>query len=398
MLPWACLALAAAADALISARRGPRIEASVPEEVYVGETAELHLVVEGARPGLRGALAWPEGLSGAPDFAFQPASGRLVARAPMRAVRRGRWRLETLWLSWPSRLGLFELVARRSLGAEIAVVPNIRPVQSGAIATLAVSALHGIKENRAIGDGAEFHQLREFAHGMDVRAIDWKRSARRRTLLSKELRAERNHHVILALDTGHLMREEAAGLPRIDHAINAALATAWAAAVGGDLVGYFSYDARPGAFAAPTPGRLAFARMRRWSAGLDYVSRATNHVLGLSTLKARTPKRSLVIVFTDFVDAASAELVVESIGLLSGRHLVIFVAIRDPELDRIVETPPASLDDAAALVAASQLVQDRRLVFERLSRLGATVLDVRPGEATARLVSTYLEIKARKMI
>ena len=43
----------------------------------------------------------------------------------------------------------------------------------------------------------------------------------------------------------------------------------------------------------------------------------------------------------------------------------------------------------AALVAASELIQDRRIVFERLSRLGVTVLDVRPGEATARLVSTF---------
>jgi hypothetical protein len=110
-----------------------------------------------------------------------------------------------------------------------------------------------VKENRAIGEGSEFHQLRDFVPGMDVKTIDWKRSARRRALVAKEQRAERNHHVIVALDNGYLMREEIAGLPKIDHAITAALATAWAAAIGGDLVGFYSYDVRPRDFAARNP-------------------------------------------------------------------------------------------------------------------------------------------------
>ena len=37
--------------------------------------------------------------------------------------------------------------------------------------------------------------------------------------------------------TGYLMSEEIAGLPKIDHAVNAALVTAWAAVIGGDLIG-----------------------------------------------------------------------------------------------------------------------------------------------------------------
>lgn len=395
ILPWALLGLVAAGDAVLSLRRGLSLDVGFPDEVFVGEAGELDLALNHAPAGLTGALDWPEGLSGAEEFAFD---ARGHAAVPFQAVRRGRFRLQTLWLRWPSRLGLFEFLPRRDIGAEIAIVPNIRPVQSGAITTTVRSTLYGVKENQAIGDGSEFHQLRDFARGMDVKQIDWKRSARRRSLLAKELRAERNHHVILALDNGYLMREEVGGLPKIDHAINAALATAWAAAVGGDLVGYFSFDARPSSFSAPEPGRAAFARMRSWSAGLEYVSRETNHTLAISALNARTPKRSLIIVFTDFVDATSAELVVETIGLLSKKHLVIFVAIGDPQLDALVGTPPQRLDEVAALVSADQLLRERRLVFERLTRLGVTVLDVHPGDVTARLVSTYLDIKAREMI
>jgi uncharacterized protein (DUF58 family) len=194
------------------------------------------------------------------------------------------------------------------------------------------------------------------------------------------------------------MREEIAGLPRIDHATTAALATAWAAAIGGDLVGYFSYDVRPRVFVSPEPGRTAFARMRSWTAGLSYVSRETNHTLALTELNARTPKRSLIIVFTDFVDTTSAELLIENIGILSKRHLVIFVTLRDPDLEAMVDTAPDDLDGVATLVAANQSLSERRLVHERLSRMGVTVVDAKPNAVTAQLISAYLEIKARDLI
>jgi len=398
-VPWAALAVLTLLDLAMSFRRPRSLAVNTPAEIFVGETAGLRLELDRPPEGLRAKLDWPEGLRGPEEFSFALGpDGSAVAEIPCRAVRRGIWPLERLWLIWTSRLKLLEFVPRLTLAAEIRVVPNIRLVQSGEITTTVVSALYGVKENRAIGEGSEFQQLRDFVPGMDIKTIDWKRSARRRALVAKELRAERNHHVIVALDNGYLMREEIGGLPKIDHAVTAALATAWAAAIGGDLVGYYSYDVRPRTFSAPTRGRTAFARLRSWTAGLSYVSRETNHTLALTELNARTPKRSLIIIFTDFVDTTSAELLVENIGILAKRHLLIFVALRDPDLDALVETAPGDLDGAARLVAANQAINERRLVFERLSRMGVTIIDAKPGNVTARLISAYLEIKARELI
>lgn len=393
-LPLLALLALALADLALSARLRRVVEVTLPAEVFVGETLVLALAVSPPQTGMVVRIDWPEGLSGPVEAAVSAGQADLTARA----VRRGVWAVRRLWLVWPSRLGLFEVAPRLSVAAETRVVPNIRPVQSGQITTTVMSTLYGSKENRAIGEGSEFHQLRDFVRGMDVKTIDWKRSARRRGLVARELQAERNHHVILALDTGYLMREDIAGLPKIDHATAAALALAWAAAVGGDLVGYFAYDVRPRTFVAPQPGRIAFARLRSWSAALDHVARETNHTLALTELHARTPKRSLIVIFTDFVDTTSAELMVETIGILARRHLVLFVALRDPDLDRLADTAPDDLDGVATLVAASQSVQDRRRVFERLARLGVTILDARPGMVTAQLISAYLEIKAKDLL
>ncbi len=216
--------------------------------------------------------------------------------------------------------------------------------------------------------------------------------------MAKEVRAERNHHVIIALDNGYQMREEIAGLPKIDHAITAALATAWAAAIGGDLVGLYAYDARPRLFLPPEPGRQAFALIRSRTAELSYESVETNHTLAMTELNGRTPKRSLIIVFSDFVDTTSAELMVENIGVLAKRHLIVFVALRDPLLEAQVNQAPGDMDGVAETVSTGQLLQERRLVLEKLHQLGITVIDAEPGAVSTQLISTYLEIKAREMI
>ena len=399
LAPWGLLAVLSATDLLLSVSRRKQLSFFMDPEIFIGESKTLRLEIPRMEAGLRAQLAWPKGLTGAGEVSFdRQADGSGIAEIDCRGVQRGVWSFEHIWLHWMSRLKLFEFVPKLRFDLEVRVVPNIRLVQSGEIATTVQSALYGVKENRATGEGSEFHQLRDFVRGMDVKSIDWKRSAKRRSLVARELRAERNHHVIVALDNGYLMREEIAGLPKIDHAVTSALAVAWAAAIGGDQVGYYAYDVRPRSFVAPTQGRQAFARLRSWSSGLTYSGHETNHTLALTELNARTPKRSLLIVFTDFVDTTSAELLVENLAILSKRHLLIFVAIRDPATGVLVETPPEDLDGVALLVAADQALSERRLVFERLARLGITVLDATPETVTGRLISTYLEIKAREMI
>ncbi|MEM6390339.1 MAG: DUF58 domain-containing protein, partial [Pseudomonadota bacterium] len=126
--------------------------------------------------------------------------------------------------------------------------------------------------------------------------------------------------------------------------------------------------------------------------------RETNHTLALTELNARCKKRSLIIIFTDFIDTTSAELLIENIGLIAKRHLVVFVAIRDTSVEKLVEHAPEDMDGVAMLVAANQSIAERRLVLERLSRLGVTIIDAKPKAITAKLISTYLEIKARELI
>jgi uncharacterized protein (DUF58 family) len=228
--------------------------------------------------------------------------------------------------------------------------------------------------------------------------MDWKSSARHRKLLVQNFRAERNHQVVLAVDTGHLMAEPLEGVPRLDHAINSALLLAYFGLRTGDRVGLYGFDAEVRSWTEPQGGLAAFHRLQAASTALEYGAAETNFTLGLAELSARLRRRSLVIVLTDFVDVVSAELMIENLDRLGRRHLVVFVTLRDPGLARVAAAPPATSLSLYRAVVAADLERERELVLRRLRRLGIATIDAAPAEVSLQLLNRYLDIKRREAI
>jgi uncharacterized protein (DUF58 family) len=259
-------------------------------------------------------------------------------------------------------------------------------------------ALFGSKVQEQRGEGTEFESLRDYVTGMDSRFIDWKHSARHRKLVSKEFRTERNHQIILAFDTGYLMVEPVDGLPRLDHAINAGLLLSWISLQGGDFVGLLAFDEVLRQYQQPRRGVSNFARLQRATAGLDYRHTETNFTLGLAELATRLRRRALVILFTDFVDTVTAELMIESMQRVANRHVVIFVTQRGSVLQRAVDAAPERFEDVAQAVIAHDFLRERSIVFERLERLGVHCLDVPSRGLSVALINRYLHVKQRGLI
>jgi uncharacterized protein (DUF58 family) len=329
-----------------------------------------------------------------------PGGGAAATLAlPLVARRRGRPTLDEAWLRWAGPLGLARRTKRVPLARAVAVVPGLRPVRAAALRFRGSRALTaGVQVERVVGDGSEFDALVEYVPGLDHRAISWKASARHRRLLCQEFRAERNHQVVLALDTGHLMAEPLLGVPRLDHAIGSALLLAWVSLKLGDRVGLYGFDRAARVFAEPQGGLGAFPRLKALSAELDASTDETNFTLGLTELSARLRRRSLVVVFTEFVDTVTAELMVENLSRLARRQLVLFVALRDPALDGAALAPPRRLGDLYRSVVASGLAREREGVLARLRRQGVLCVDAAPGQLSSSLVSRYLDVKRRELI
>jgi uncharacterized protein (DUF58 family) len=396
-------ALGLGLDVLFLPRRGAigcRIE--MPSTISIGETAEafLTVVVPSSRPvavtvavDLSDLLLPQAPLRGLASR----AGGRLVL--PLVPTRRGRVVVEHAWVRVAGPLGLLAAVVRLPLGARAVVVPDVRPVHRTALRFATDRELRaGLKIERYAGDGSEIEALRDHTPGDDPRAIDWKSSARHRRLIARQHRAERNHQVVLAVDGGRLLGEPVAGVPKLDHALTAALLLAYVSLRAGDRVGLYSFAGAPGIWLEPRSGPAAFPALQRAAGEVPYAEAETSFTLGLATLAGRLRRRSLVVVLSDFVDATGAALLVESLSRLASRHAVVFVALSDPALAAAAEERPDGMLGLHRAVVAADLLREREVVLGELRLRGIRPIDAPPSRVSPELLNAYLEIKRREKI
>jgi uncharacterized protein (DUF58 family) len=167
--------------------RGLRLDLRVPDEVFAGRPALFAVsVVNGKRwlPSYSLALSAP-GHGEIVRYLSRLSAGeaRLVAWEATFASR-GRARLPVLRVTTRFPFGLFAKSGPVAIDAEIVVYPALRPVPSGARprgqGTIAAAP-------RRSGRGHGVRDLREYRAGDDPRLIHWRLSAKRHTLVVREL-------------------------------------------------------------------------------------------------------------------------------------------------------------------------------------------------------------------
>lgn len=397
------LLLLVAFDALLAGRL-TEWRVIVPRDAEVGEPLALTVLgdLAGRAPGgvfkARIELDPRLGSSGRAEVRLAPSDGAWQGSAEVTPNRRGTAQLTQFWLRWTGPLGLGARQVSHPLDQAVRVWPDLSPVRSPALQHFLRDAAFGIVARRIRGEGTQFEALSEYHPGMDRRRIDWKTSARHTRLFARENEAERNNQIVFAFDCGQAMCEPVDGLPRIDRAVSAALTAAWVAIKGGDRVSLFGFGRRPEVMTPFYADTRAFHRLQSAAAALDYHAEEPNFTLALATLSARLKRRSLIVLFSDFTDPTSAELMVESLGRLVQRHLVLFVTLDDSELGALLAAEPASLDTLATAVAADTLARQRAVVLQRLRQLGIDVIEAPWHALGYRLIDRYLEVKRKEGI
>lgn len=397
---WAVLLGLAVLDSAVLARARVGADAFAAAEVGVGDELPVRLRVH-----LGGARALRARVRGETDAVLVPGNDTLAIlhagesehEIRLRAPERGAGRLVAAWFSLLGPFGLVGRIQRVALdGHDVAVVPNARRVRGFLLEHFGSAGAQGGSHTAGmLGTGTELDALAPYVQGMDLRDVDWKATARHQALMVRRYRPEKNQRVVLSLDVGRLMRDPIDDLSRLDHGVHAAMVLAYAALRAGDLVGVHAYGAAPERFVPPAGGMRHMERLRHALASLEARAEESNPFLGLRDLLGRLTRRSLVIVLTDFVDATSAELMIENLAYLAQRHLVVFVALDDPVLEEALDREPVRIEDVAEAVVAASLRDDRRRVLARLRRAGVNVVHGPPHRATLDLVAEYVRIKRR---
>jgi len=404
--PWiayvaACAGLLLLEFALLVPRRAVQLDVDVPFVVPFGHDLELLFEARSPRAITCELLVETEGdVAPLPTVGLRvPADEPVRARLPMRPRRRGVVRLLATHLRWAGPLGLLWSERTQRFDCDVQVAVDVGSVREKASRMVGNREFQrGLKVERYLGDGTEFESLREYVQGMDHRSIDWKATARLRQVVSREFRAERARSVMLCIDSGRLMGEPLGGKPRLDHAILAALQLAFVSLRTGDRVGLFSFAEQKRQVLLPRAGVHQMEAIQAQLVELDYSEQETNFTRSMTELLQQLRRRTMLVLFTDFVDSVTAELMMRNLNWLTKRHLLLFVALRDPLLDELIDGEPSAVEDVTRSVVADEIVRERRVVLERIRQSGAQVLDVEVERLEPELIERYLSMKRRELL
>ena len=353
-----------------------------------------------------------------PELAPEPIPQRLTAfpRVPAsvryRVEPRERGDCETGWLYVRSRspLGLVERWARAPLIQSVRVYPALRTGEEQQIFLARSRQIDlQLRKARQRGLGRDFESLREYRPGDDLRDICWTATARRAIPITRQYQTERSQPVWIVLDCGRLMRSRVAlaassdAAPRrlhskLDYACTTAVSLAQLALFSGDRVGLLAYG--QGIQQRLIPGRGS-AHLRQLIEALAQVraeSAEADHLRATAVLNRLQPRRSLMLWMTDLAESAMRPEVIDGALQLLRRHVLLFVAMAQPEVDLIAQARPGTLDGMFRAAAAQEMAGRRELLLARLHEQGALTLDLNPDALTATVLNQYLQVKERAMV
>lgn len=257
----------------------------------------------------------------------------------------------------------------------------------------------GVRNLRRRGEGQGFAGLREYVLGDDPRHIDWKTSAKRSKLISREFTIERSQTVLTLIDAGRGMTQLAGEFSRFEHALSSALVLTDIAVNAGDRVGTLVFDDAIRAFVPARQSRGALHAVRDAFVPVTATSREPDYAAAFRYLATHQRKRALIVFYTDVLGVRASRSLLAHVTRSAQRHLCLVVALRNDEMFALAEpgatATRASLFDHAS---AEELLTSREEALERMRRAGAVVLDVSPTTMTAGVINRYLELKGRGAI
>jgi len=187
----------------------------------------------------------------------------------------------------------------------------------------------------------------------------------------------------------------AAGVARLDFAVQAALELAYAAAQHDDNVGIMTFADGVQHFVAPERGRSGVRRVLDVLAEVQPKLVEPDYPGAFRYLAARNRKRALTVLFTDVIDRFASDALVANVATLRPRHLPLAVTLRNPELDAAATQRPTTARDAFRKAAAEELLHAREEALGHMRRAGVLVIDVTPERAAQAVVVKYLDLKRR---
>lgn len=327
-----------------------------------------------------------------------PAQGVAAASTSLLPSRRGDLRALGVTVRRPGPLGLAGRQATVECPGNLRVLPAFTSRRHLPSRIARLRDLDGRAAVRVRGQGTEFDSLREYVRGDDVRSIDWRASARNRTVVVRTWQPERDRRIVVVLDTGRLQAARVGDQPRLDAAMDTALLLAALAGRAGDRVDFVAGDRRVRA-RLRTNGRST-AAMQDVMADLEPEFAEVDWSAIVGAVQGLGRQRALVVLLTPLEPSAVLEGLLPVLPTLVRHHRVVVAGVADPELGAMTTAFEESgqVADVYAAAAAHQARAERRHTASLLAGLGVEVVEADPEHLPPAVADHYLALKAQGLL
>ena len=397
-LAAALLFLGLALESLAARRNAPAAMLAVPSRAYLGRALEAVFTFGNES---RRALALEYVPLTPPGFApceavrrvTAPAGGRVSDTITLHPVRLG----PQVWPPLPARLlGPLALAwwsRRLPLAAEVLVAPEAlhSPVRARGMTG-------GARARRVAGAGAELHQLRGYLPGDPLNRIDWKASARARSLITREYSEDQHLDVLVAVDAGRLSRLRCGDLDRFGLYGNIAARLAEVATQHDDRIGLIVYADRVLATRPPARGLAATIALREALERSSVQAAESDPTAAAVSIRGLLRHRALVILLTDLDDASVAHQLARAVRLLAPPHLVLVAGVQSGEIAQLARAEAREWQDPYVSLAAAE--HEGRTAGQRalLTQLGAPVVAAPAVRLEQALFARYESLRRARRI
>jgi uncharacterized protein (DUF58 family) len=325
--------------------------------------------------------------------------GEASQQYEIRPVQRGTAVLGDIYVRYQSVFRIAERWVKASLGQRVQIYPNLEEAKKQSVYLVRSRQIELEKRHtRMRGLGREFESLREYREGDEYRDICWTAAARRGKLVTRIYQVERSQTIWIVIDSGRLMRARIGELTKLDYAVNAALSLAQVALYSGDRVGLIAYGRKLQQRVPAARGSTHLRHMMEQLSAIHEETAEADHLRTAGLLLTDQKRRSLVVWMTDLAETAMTPEVIDAASQMMPRHLVLFVVIGQPDLNKLAGLDPKNKEEMYRIAAAQEMLHRRELLLARLRERGALALEVSSAALAPTLVNSYLEVKARNQL
>ncbi|MFV0442534.1 MAG: DUF58 domain-containing protein [Planctomycetaceae bacterium] len=323
------------------------IERRAPPRVMAGEPASVEITLSNGKPWLSSWLMSIVDRASNDRETLYP--GVLFARIPPRDARTGHYHLELvqrgvyelgpLQINTRFPLGLVERGLNVDLRDKILVYPRLGRLTPDWQLRLQQQSQHAQQKHPRGGSlDDEFHKIRDYRPGDDLRAVHWKTSARQSELMVREFQQSRDQDLVILLDAWLPAKPLSADLLAVERAISlAASVAADQCQRGRDAFPYFAAAGKAEMEWGGASGSHRLDTLLDALATLEPAATSNLPSLLNQGNDHLTPRHKLLLVSSrpgELFDAVSSWAAEQPVERSRALRLLDILSSRDPQIDQ----------------------------------------------------------------